>query len=174
MFEATIPGKNGEPDTTFIAPGAIGRTPDELDELFRNLPPVIVGIWAPCAVSVENFPSGLFYFDWGVPIDEHHTLFFPMGGKRCATEEEAQRWITEDGWTQWWPVVPGFIEDDNMARRSLEKFYADEDGWYRERLYRPDLEITMFRKFFSEHARGLQTRDHVLGLHRSPRAQADT
>lgn len=163
IFEATIPGKDGKPDTTFTSPGAVGRSAQELHDIFVNMPPILVGIWAPCSVSVENFPTGITYFDWGVPVDEHHTLFFPMGGKRVASEAEGERWVTTDGWREWYPVVPGFIEDDNMARRSMEKFYAEEDGWYNERLYRPDLEITMFRKFFSEHARDLQTRERALG-----------
>lgn len=164
IFEATIPGKNGKPDTTFTSPGAVGRSPQELHDLFVNMPPILVGIWAPCSVSVENFPTGITYYDWGVPIDEHHTLFFPVGGKRCASEEEGERWAETDGWNEWWPVVPDFIDsEDNKGRESLHKFYAEEDGWYQERLYRPDIEITMFRKFFSEHARGIQTREHVLG-----------
>jgi carbazole 1,9a-dioxygenase terminal dioxygenase component len=161
LFEATIPGRRGRPDTLYMAPGAAGRTKEELFDRFMSMPPITVGIWMPCANSIENFPfGGAHNFEWSVPIDETTTRYFKVGGKRCATEEDAEAWRGQQGYDEWaGPVIEGFMIDDNKARESMETFYATEDGWYRERLYRPDLEITMFRKFFSEHARGLQTSD---------------
>jgi carbazole 1,9a-dioxygenase len=166
LFEATIPGRDGRPDVLYQAPGAAGRTKEELLERFMSMAPITVGIWLPCANSITNFPyTGAHNFEWLVPIDAHTTQYFKVGGKPCATEAEAEAWRGQQGYDEWeGPVIKGFMVDDNKARESMEKFYTEEDGWYRERLYRPDLEITMFRKFFSEHARDIQTREHVLGL----------
>ena len=40
----------------------------------------------------------------------------------------------------------------------MERFYAEEDGWNRERLYRPDVVVTEWRKLASRHNRGIQSR----------------
>jgi hypothetical protein len=39
-----------------------------------------------------------------------------------------------------------------------DSFYAEEDGWERERLDRPDVIITEWRKLASAHHRGIQRR----------------
>lgn len=159
LFRATIPGKDGRPDTTYVAPGAMGRSDEELADEFLKMPPITVGIWMPVAVSIENFPGILSGFDFSVPIDDKTTRFFPMGAKRCKSEQEAADFAGDGGTREWKvPVVDNFLVDDNKARESMQEFYEKLDGWYRERLYRPDLEITMFRKFYSEHARALQPR----------------
>lgn len=165
LFEATIPGKDDRPDTLYQAPGAMGRSTEELLERFMGMAPITVGIWLPCADSIQNFPSeGAHSFEWLVPIDARTTRYFKVGGRRCATEEEAEAWRGSQGHEEWAkPVIEGFMVDDNKARESMELFYADEDGWYRERLYRPDLEITMFRKFFSQYANGVQTAEQARG-----------
>ena len=61
------------------------------------------------------------------------------------------------------PAVEGFTIDDAFAREQLHKYYDEEDGWQRERLFQPDVELTMWRQFASKHARGIQTIDHVHG-----------
>lgn len=157
IFEATIPGKGGAPGTTYTAPAAVGRSREELIDSFMAMPPIVIGIWMPVGTSAENFPSWHTGFDFCVPVDDRTTRFFPMGGRRCHSEEERRAWEGQQGHDEWKvPIVDKFLADDNMARESMQKFYEHEDGWYQERLYRPDLEITMFRKFFSEHARGIQ------------------
>jgi carbazole 1,9a-dioxygenase len=55
-------------------------------------------------------------------------------------------------------ITGGFNNDDVLAREQIERFYAEEDGWHRERLYRPDLIITEWRKLASTHNRGIQRR----------------
>lgn len=45
----------------------------------------------------------------------------------------------------------------------MQKFYEKEDGWYAERLCHPDIEIPMWRKYVSEYARGVQTKEHAKG-----------
>jgi carbazole 1,9a-dioxygenase len=171
MFEATIPGRPGRPDTLYKAPGAVGRTNEELLEQFMSMRPITIGIWLPCVNSIENFPDDLVGYEWLVAVDESTTVAFTIGGKRCTTESEADAWRGEQGYEEWKvPTIDKFIVDDDKARESMQKFYAEEDGWYRERLYRPDLEITMFRKFFAEHAREVQTKEHALGTVKPSRA----
>jgi carbazole 1,9a-dioxygenase terminal dioxygenase component len=41
----------------------------------------------------------------------------------------------------------------------MQRFYTQEDGWNRERLFRPDLVITEWRKLASRYNRGVQKRD---------------
>jgi carbazole 1,9a-dioxygenase terminal dioxygenase component len=167
LFEATIPGKDGKPDTLYKAPGAVGRTNEELDALFQGMPPIRIGIWMPCVNSIENFPGTLTGYEWLVPVDENTTMCVTIGGKRCATPEESEAWKGEQGHIEWKvPVVDKFIVDDDFARVGVQKFYEDEDGWYRERMYRPDIEITMLRKFFANNARGIQTREKAVGSSR--------
>jgi carbazole 1,9a-dioxygenase terminal dioxygenase component len=164
IFSATIPGKNGRPDTVYTAPAAVGRPHEELVADFLAMPPIEVGIYLPCENATVNFPAGMTTYDWCVPIDENHTRSFMLGGRRCVTEQEAELWRGEVGHREWKvPTIDKFLVDDNKARQSMQTFYEKENGWDRERLYRPDLEITMFRKFFSEHARSIQTRDKLVG-----------
>ena len=40
----------------------------------------------------------------------------------------------------------------------MEPFYAEEGGWERERLYRPDVGLTAWRKHCHEQARAVQSR----------------
>ncbi|MCL9795389.1 Rieske 2Fe-2S domain-containing protein [Frankia sp. AgKG'84/4] len=163
IFSAVIPGKNGRPDTTYTAPAAVGRSHEELVESFMAMPPIDVGIWLPSCNETVNFPSDMITYDWLVPIDENTTRSFMIGGKVCATDAEAEAWRGQTGHVEWRiPTVDKFLVDDNKARESMQTFYETENGWDRERLYRPDLEITMFRRFFSEHARGVQTRDKLI------------
>jgi carbazole 1,9a-dioxygenase terminal dioxygenase component len=55
-------------------------------------------------------------------------------------------------------VVNNFNNEDVIAREAMERFYAEEDGWNREYLYRPDIVITEWRKLASKHNRGIQRR----------------
>ena len=56
-----------------------------------------------------------------------------------------------------------------QASEQIERFYAEEDGWHRERLYRPDLIITEWRKLASTHNRGIQRRPTAAGGAVGPR-----
>jgi hypothetical protein len=53
-------------------------------------------------------------------------------------------------------VVHKFNNEDVIAREAMEHFYADEDGWNQEHLYRPDMVITEWRKLAAKHNRGIQ------------------
>jgi carbazole 1,9a-dioxygenase len=116
-------------------------------------------MWLPCGLKVDPFPvPGMIQFEWYAPIDEHSHNYIVTWGKRVDSDEAAAAFYQEVD--SYWRdlVVNNFNMDDVTAREAMERFYSDEDGWHRERLYRPDLIITEWRKLASAHNRGIQRR----------------
>ena len=114
-------------------------------------------MWLPCGLKVDPFPTeGIMQFEWYVPVDEHSHTYFVTWGRRTTSDAEAAEFSREieDHWKDL--VVDKFNVDDITAREAMERFYSEEDGWQRERLYRPDLIITEWRKLASAHNRGIQ------------------
>ncbi len=119
-----------------------------------------VSMWLPCGLKVDPFPvEGMTHFEWYVPKDEHSHWYIVTWGKYVRSEMEAEEFYQEV--EAYWKdmVVNKFNIDDVTAREAMERFYAQEGGWYRERLYRPDLIITEWRKLASAHNRGIQRRN---------------
>jgi carbazole 1,9a-dioxygenase len=116
-------------------------------------------MWLPCGLKVDPFPTpGMIQFEWYVPVDEGSHLYFVTWGKKVSSTAEADQFFAE-AISYWKPLVlDDFNCDDVLAREAMERFYAREDGWHRERLYRPDLIITEWRKLASQHNRGIQRR----------------
>ena len=116
-------------------------------------------LWMPCGLKVDPFPArGMTHFEWYVPIDEHSHYYMVTWGKRVTDPEEQERFAHEVD-TYWREmVVDRFNDEDVFAREAMERFYAEEDGWNRERLYRPDVVVTEWRKLASRHNRGIQSR----------------
>jgi hypothetical protein len=52
----------------------------------------------------------------------------------------------------------GFNNFDAFARQWSHHAYAHEDGWHRERLFKPDYVIMQWRMLVAKHARGIQVR----------------
>jgi carbazole 1,9a-dioxygenase terminal dioxygenase component len=118
-----------------------------------------VSIWMPAGLKVDPFPTPeTIHFEFYVPIDERNHRYIITWGRRCADEAEREafeREITET----WRETVPNeFNNEDVFAREAMAEFYADEDGWFRERLFGPDVVITQWRKLASKNARGVQRR----------------
>ena len=122
-------------------------------------------MWMPCGLKVDPFPTpGMIQFEWYVPIDEKSHVYFMTWGHRVGSPDEAQAFFDEVE-TKWKRlVVDDFNSDDVAAREAMERFYADEEGWTRERLFRPDLIITEWRKLCSAHNRGIQRPEHAAGI----------
>ncbi len=132
-----LPGENGGPSRT---------SPD-------------TSMWLPCGLKVDPFPApGMIQFEWYVPIDERSHMYTVTWGQYVRSPEQAARFYADvdAGWKDM--VTRQFNHDDVLAREQIERFYAEEDGWHRERLYRPDLIITEWRKLASAHNRGIQRR----------------
>jgi carbazole 1,9a-dioxygenase terminal dioxygenase component len=118
-----------------------------------------VSIWMPGGLRVDPFPApGLVHFEWYVPIDEKTHRYMITWG--TYVDDEAERAaFEEDVTTRWRDLVPNhFNNDDVFAREAMADFYADQSGWFRERLFGPDIVITQWRKLASQAARGVQHR----------------
>jgi carbazole 1,9a-dioxygenase terminal dioxygenase component len=118
-----------------------------------------VSIWMPCGLKVDPFPTpSIIHFEWYVPVDENTHRYIMTWGQRVSSDEERVAFEDEVA-TTWRHRVPDeFNADDVFAREAMQDFYANEDGWYRERLFGPDVVITQWRKLASKHARGVQRR----------------
>jgi carbazole 1,9a-dioxygenase terminal dioxygenase component len=120
-------------------------------------------LWLPCGLKVEPFPkSGVVQFEWYVPRDEHSHHYIMTWGRRATSDAERDAFFAEfdDGLKNM--VVNHFNNDDVVAREAMEKFYSDEDGWNRERLFRPDLVLVEWRNLASRHNRGIQRRSQAI------------
>ncbi len=118
-----------------------------------------VSIWMPGCLRVDPFPTPRFvHFEWYVPIDEKTHRYMITWG--CHVSDDAERAAFEDEITnRWRDFVPAhFNNDDVFAREAMADFYAEENGWFRERLFGPDVVITQWRKLASQTARGVQRR----------------
>lgn len=116
-------------------------------------------LWLPCGLKVDPFPEiGMIQFEWYVPRDETSHHYIVTWGRRVKSETERAQFFREV--TAVWKdlVVHKFNHDDVTAREAMERFYAEEDGWNRERLFRPDVVLTEWRKLASRHNRGIQRR----------------
>ncbi|MGD9762837.1 MAG: Rieske 2Fe-2S domain-containing protein [Candidatus Binatia bacterium] len=161
---AAIPMKDGSV-TEIVLPLARGKSDAELKKVTEIIYEGTVGLWLPCMLRVTTFPQPYCtHYEAYVPKDATTHTYFQFGVIHTDDAARAHRWLVEEAPTLWEePVVRGFTIDDAFARRQMQKFYAEENGWERERLYRPDIELTMWRKFASQHARGVQTREHAQG-----------
>lgn len=162
--EASIPLKDGG-RKDLILPLARGKSPAELAQLTDIIRLGTVGLWMPGSLKVTTFPAPhCTHYEFYVPKNKDEHTYFQFGVIHTDDGEEAERWLGEEGRIMWEvPAVAGFTVDDAFAREQLQKYYAEEDGWQRERLFQPDVELTMWRRFASKHARGLQTADHARG-----------
>ncbi len=118
-----------------------------------------VSIWMPGGLRVDPFPApGIIHFEWYVPVDEKTHRYMITWGTTIADESERAP-FEEEITTRWRDYVPNhFNNDDVFAREAMQQFYADENGWFRERLFGPDVVITQWRKLASQSARGVQHR----------------
>ncbi len=162
--EASIPLKDGSVKELML-PLARGKSKEELDQLTAIIRLGTVGLWMPCSLKVTTFPvPQCTHYEFYVPKSKDVHTYFQFGVIHTDDAEEAERWLGEDGRVMWEvPAVEGFTVDDAFAREEMQKYYEKEDGWQRERLFQPDVELTMWRQFASRHARGIQTEDHTRG-----------
>ena len=119
-------------------------------------------LWLPCGLKVDPFPRpDTMQFEWYVPKDEHSHHYIVTWGKRVTDEGQAEEFCREMDAVWKDLVVHKFNNEDVIAREAMERFYAEEDGWNEELLYRPDLVITEWRKLAAKHNRGIQKKPAV-------------
>ena len=119
-------------------------------------------LWLPCGLKVDPFPEAdTMQFEWYVPQNETSHHYIVTWGKRVKTHAQAEQFYREVDAVLKDMVVDKFNNEDVIAREAMERFYTEEDGWNRERLYRPDVVITEWRKLASRHNRGIQRRSNA-------------
>lgn len=141
VFETTVQGNKV---TTEGAKGSI-RVPDN------------ISIWLPCVLRVQPWPIyETTQFEWYVPVDERSHMYIAVLGKRVNSPEEAERFQMEVDVKWSYLALRGFNDDDIWAREAMQEFYEKENGWERERLFKPDAAIVEWRKLASRYNRGIQ------------------
>src|SRR5262249_5745711 len=118
---------------------------------------VDTSLWLPCGLKVDPFPrADTIQFEWYVPNDEQSHHYIVTWGKRVKDAAQAEQFFHEMDVVWKDLVVNKFNNEDVIAREAMERFYADEDGWNQEHLYRPDMVIAEWRRLASKHNRGIQ------------------
>jgi carbazole 1,9a-dioxygenase terminal dioxygenase component len=119
-------------------------------------------LWMPCGLKVDPFPRpDTMQFEWYVPQDESSHHYIVTWGKRVQNEQESEQFIREMDVIWKDLVVHKFNNEDVIAREAMEHFYAQEDGWNQEQLFRPDVVIAEWRRLCSKHNRGIQRRPNA-------------
>ena len=121
----------------------------------------------PCSLKVTTFPAPqCTHYEFYVPKNKDVHIYFQFGVDHTDDEEDFGTLAgrlegrVKCGKSRQWRVLPWMTP---LPGNRLHKYYAEEDGWQRERLFQPDVELTMWRQFASRHARGIQTVDHTRG-----------
>ena len=169
-FEADIPSADNGASTRFVLPMARAMSAEEIKALQQNTYQIDVGVYLPGTVTVSPWPSaGITTAETFTPCTEDTHYYVRYGWKRVKSEEEREEWETGGMGELLWkiPNVDGFTVDDTMAREGVARFYDEEDGFDREALMAPDIELLMWRLFASENARaGVQEEKHTQGRFR--------
>ena len=97
-----------------------------------------------------------------VPAARHHPVRVVRAARRAVASlhrhlgQAGERPSTKPSsssarWTWCWKdlVVHKFNNEDVIAREAMEHFYAEEDGWNQEQLFRPDMIIAEWRRLAS-------------------------
>lgn len=119
--------------------------------------------WLPCGVMVKDFPAqDASSFNWHVPVDEDHWINFQFQVARVGGLKKL--WFKVKHFFIWGPLVQGmFLDQDRWAAEEATIFYNHQDGWRAERLMRPDVMITSWRKHVEKNAREFQMLDDSTG-----------
>ena len=121
----------------------------------RPLNKLIVRGALPCASKVENLNFNLPFitYSWYVPVDaDHYRWFTFLVVPRIDGVRRLWAWLKYWLWLRW--MYQGrFLRQDSWISEIMHPFYAEQDGWNREYLHRPDVVITAWRRFVDQHAR---------------------
>jgi hypothetical protein len=140
--------------------GWITRKPDEVhyDTEFAGLgswPPrrfwrtkgrgtATVSIRLPCFLRVAYPSAGWQHYEWWVPTDPDHHIYLQLVSKRAGLLGRVRFRLFYRLWTRW--VFHGMFNDE-------DRLMVDVMDAPPERLYRPDIAITEWRKLCENDAR---------------------
>ncbi len=141
--------------------GWITRKPDEVhfDSDFPGLgawPPkrvwrskgrgvAVVSIRLPCFLRVAYPAAGWQHYEWWVPTDPDHHIYLQLVSKRGGAIKRLRFWLFYKLWVRW--VFHGMFNDE-------DRLMVDVMDAPPERLYRPDVAITEWRKLVEADTRG--------------------
>jgi hypothetical protein len=114
----------------------------------------------PCSSKVAhlNFNLPFVTYSWYVPIDGKRYRWFTFllaPKKDIPGLKRVWAWLKYWLWLRW--MYQGqFLRQDSHMNELISPFYEDQDGWVKERFFRPDVVLTAWRKLIEEHARGIQ------------------
>ncbi len=130
------------------------------DEELEILIPTL-GIWLPCATSVEGFPRrGMTSYEFYVPVDETSHLYYQISSRQPrqpGPQAESFRKLVDDYWGP--RIFDDFNGDDVLAREGLQDAYTAGLGWTQEKLTTNDIPVIAWRQFASRYNRGIQKTD---------------
>jgi carbazole 1,9a-dioxygenase len=132
---------------------------EEQDDSVTNREIPVISAWMPSAITARPFPlPGITHYEFLVPIDEEHHNYIIAWGKDVHSDSDRKEFeeVMESGLAE--QITEGFSNEDLFAREQLADFYSDGDGFFRERLFGPDVVITTWRKLASRLNRGIQRR----------------
>ena len=110
----------------------------------------------PGFLRVDPFPSvGIVHFEWYVPVDGRHHRYFQFSVKWTSGLKALRFRLAYWLWWRWLAHVQ-FNGQDAWMVKLMDPFYSEQDGWKRERLYRPDIGLTAWRRHCQENARRVQ------------------
>lgn len=123
---------------------------------------VATSCWLPGILRVEGFPEdGGAFYEFYVPIDAHTYRGFMVISQLCPTPEAAHAFRSRY-MTRWRPyAVRNFLQQDNKARESAGRAYANDRFWVHERLCREDFMLIEWRKLCARNSKGVQTADKM-------------
>jgi phenylpropionate dioxygenase-like ring-hydroxylating dioxygenase large terminal subunit len=137
----------------------LGRWPQNENRQWWKKPrkrPTASALHLPGYLRVDPFPTpGIIHFEWYVPFDERHHRYFQISVKRTTG---LKAWRFRLAYWLWWRWLGhvNFNGQDAEMVQLMDPFYAEEAGWDRERLFRPDVVLTAWRKHCHENARAGQ------------------
>jgi phenylpropionate dioxygenase-like ring-hydroxylating dioxygenase large terminal subunit len=102
-----------------------------------------VSLRLPCSLRVKY--ETWTHFEWWVPIDEHRHTYVQLATMNRGWLENLRFRIYYWGWVRW--VFHGMFNDE-------DRLMVDVMDAPPERLYRPDVSITEWRKLVEDNARG--------------------
>jgi hypothetical protein len=141
--------------------GWITRKPDEVhfDTEFPGLgtwPPkrfwrskgrgvAVVSIRLPCFLRVAYPSAGWQHYEWWIPTDPDHHIYLQLVSKRGSLVRRLRFRMFYRLWVRW--VFHGMFNDE-------DRLMVDVMDAPPERLYRPDIAITEWRKLCESETRG--------------------
>ncbi len=145
VFEGTVEGEK-------VLDGHLGSNRVAFD----------ISIWLPGVLRVQPWPDpSLTQFEWYVPIEPGRHYYLPTLGRVVENEDEETRFAEEFD-SKWKDLaLIGFNSDDIWAREAQQEFYENDEGWFREKLFEPDRNISIWRQVASKNHRGIQHFDDL-------------